>query len=56
MQSGQGDSWAILERASSEDRGEFCSKPEGNRVQKRLWREMSDKIESLSPGALTVVN
>jgi hypothetical protein len=36
--------------------GNFLQSQEGNRAQKRVWREMSDKIESLSPVAITVVN
>jgi len=36
--------------------GNFVHSQEGYRVQMRLWREMSEKIESLSPVAITVVN
>ena len=32
--------------------GDFVRSGKGNRVQKRLWRELSEKIESLSPGAM----
>lgn len=45
-----------LSECQMKTEGNFVQSQEGNRVQKRLWRELSEKIESLLPVAITVVN
>ncbi|KAK5059875.1 hypothetical protein LTR84_009758 [Exophiala bonariae] len=36
--------------------GSYIRSLQGQQAQKKLWEELSDKIESLSPGAMTAVN
>ena len=55
LTSGEETHGQYLSECQVKTEGEFVRSQEGNRVQKRLWKELAEKIETLSPGAMKAV-